>query len=260
MSTIKRRVVYDCTPEFAERAEQMANLLSYKKVELVQAPFGEAKAAPDALAILLDPKDSAQAIQYYQRYPKDMEKLGVMDTIFFDGQRLWPDLLYIHAFRDLVFSKVPALNIKLRCYLAGDHLLIEPAVFALSKLGYTQFYWVTRHREKCQIRIDRLKQILLGLQFRSLDTSELTLQNNNGSLILNGVTDPEEIDLLDDLAYLNFLQPPGMIIDLEASQPVDWGASEDQSTGYPVGKGFDLRRCYDALVMKTLNQILSNQP
>lgn len=260
MASKLRKIVYDCTPEFSERNEFMSNLLSYKKLELVQSEFEQCKNAEDAIAILVDPADSPTIFRHYTRFAKDAEQLGVVDSIFFEGNRYWPNVLYKKAFGDLVFAKVPSLNIKLRCYLAGDHALMEPAIFALSKLGYTDFVWVTREPEVAQARIDKVKTMLLGLNLKTIDTSELTLQSNNGSLILNGVTDKDEVDLLDDLAYLNFLQPPGMIIDLNCSQPVEWGASEDQATGYPIGTARDLHRCYDSLVMKEISRILSIQP
>jgi hypothetical protein len=260
MALNQRRIVYDCTPFHLERADFLKNLLSYKKLELVQADFESCKEQEDALVILVDPAESSKAFQHYRRFAKDAEQLGVIDTVFFEGNRYWPNVIYKAAFGDLVFSKVPSLNIKLRCYLAGDHALIEPAIFALSKLGYSDIVWITREPESARTRIDRIQRMLLGLNLTTIDTSELTLQSNNGSLILNGVTDLEEIDLLDDLAYLNFLQPPGMIIDLNCSQPVEWGASEDQSTGYPIGTARDLRRCYDSLVMKEIQRILSIQP
>lgn len=256
---MKRRVIYDCTPDFAAREKFLGDLLGYKNIQLQQSTFAESKDQADALAILVDPKESLGLLSLFPNRSQDVEKIQLFDTVIFSGGRMWPNCFYRHAFKDLVFAKCPSLNTRLRCYLAGEHPLLLPAIDAFSKLGISQYYWITKNTAAVEELIRLAKSIFIGLKIEVMKTMELTLQANNGSVVINGVIDPSESDILDDLAYLNFLDHPGLIVDLESSTPVEWGATEDEAQGYPKAGRSDLLKMYDTILMKEISLLITNK-
>jgi len=256
---MSRRVIYDCTPDFAAREKFLGELLGYKKIQLRKSTFVESKTQLDALAILVDPMESLGLLPQFTSRSQDVEKMQFFDTVVYSGGRLWPNCFYRHAFKDLVFSKCPSLNTRLRCYLAGEHPLLLPAIDAFSKLGISQYCWITKNTAAVEALIRLAKSIFIGLNIEVMKTMELTLQANNGCVVINGVVDPSESDILDDLAYLNFLDHPGLIVDLESSVPVEWGTTEDATQGYPKASRSDLLKMYDTILMKEISLLVANK-
>lgn len=254
-----RNAIYDCTGSFEDRKGFIGEMLSYKKLGIAQATFEEAVEKPDALVVLLDPSRSEEILAKYSNRSQDLELLRVVDCLVFEGGRLWPHCLYRKAFQEVVYDKSPALDTSLRCYVAGDHPLIPVALESFSRLGYSQFHWIAGDAAAVTPTIERMRRFLIGMKINLLKSSELNLQANNGSLILNGITAEKDQAILDDLAYLNFLQPPGLILDLEASEIVDWGVSEEDGRGFPIVTRKDLLKVYDSVLMKSLTTILANQ-
>lgn len=255
-----RNTIYDCTANFEERKNFLGEMLSYKKLAITPGTFDEAVEKPDALAVLFDPARSEEIFTKFSNRAQDLELLRVVDALIFEGGRLWPHCLFRKSFQDVVYDKAPSLDTSLRCYVAGDHPLIPVALESFSRLGYSKFHWIAGDHEKLVPVLARARRLLLGMSINMLDSSELNIQANNGSLILNGVTGDKDQSILDDLAYLNFLQPPGLILDLQSSaEAVDWGVSEEDGRGFPIVSRKDLLKVYDSTLMKTLTTILTNQ-
>lgn len=255
---MNRNTIYDCTTSFEDRKNFLGEMLSYKKLGIAaMATLEEALEKPDALIVLFDPALSEEVLARFSNRSQDLELLRVVDCLVHENGRFWPRSLYRQAFRDVVYDKSPALDTSLRCYVAGDHPLIPVALESFSRLGYSQFYWIAGDRAAVAPTIERLRRYLIGMKINSLQNSELNLQANNGSLILNGITAEKDQAILDDLAYLNFLRPPGLILDLEASEPVDWGVSEEDGRGFPIVSHKDLLKVYDSVLMKALTTLLT---
>jgi len=92
------------------------------------------------------------------------------------------------------------------------------AVLAVSK-GFSQLRIVVESPDEAIPMIAHLKKFCFNVEIEALRFTDLTLQPNNGSLLVNSVDPGANLEFLEDLAYLNFLSPGALLIETHVSPP-----------------------------------------
>ena len=62
---------------------------------------------------------------------------------------------------------------------------------------------------------------ILASSGKYLSETEMTMQPNNGSIIINTLSHETESHILEDLPYLNYIKKEGLVVDLEFRGGID---------------------------------------
>ncbi len=169
--------------------------------------------ATDVVGIFVDPDESDAILGQFKEIPRHVVECRFVDFIENRKNHHLPKS-YMRTYGKEIFAcGVRGLDIRLRAYITGVGPWARVFGLLAVEAGYSHISWVVEEAEQAREISEQLRRFCFGVQFEALKHSELTLQPNNGSLLVNTLSPASNPELIQDLAYLNFLSPQGLLID-----------------------------------------------
>lgn len=167
--------------------------------------------------VIVDPNQSSKELEHLRRIPRDILLLKYFDFLKFEDGVFWPRALALESLRQVILRRVPeGLDLRAWALVTGTAPLARAALGIIFHLGFRQarlIYDAPEEMNALQLKSD-LEKYYFGLKISLQKTNELTLQPNNGSILINTVDLEANKEMLETLLYLNFLHRPGMIVDM----------------------------------------------
>lgn len=167
--------------------------------------------------LLVDPEQSAELIAASSRVPAEIVESGTVDSLIFDGRNLWIRCFLREALRRLILLQAPRLDTHSLCYLTGSDAMARLGASVAIQMGFRKLAVISEDSDQLDFFVDNLKRIFFGVDLRLLRETELTLQPNNGSLLINTIPSDSGSLVFEDLTYLNYLDKQGLVVDLPFS-------------------------------------------
>lgn len=177
------------------------------------------------------------------------KNIEAYDVLFKDqSKKIWPELFLSEAMRILILDKAKNLDTHAYAYLTGDSGLFKICWVTLIQMGFSKFAIVSKKAEEVIEEVNKIQSRFFNLQVKVLRDSELTLQPNNGSILVNTIFEDE--NLIQDLSYLNFLRSEGLVVDLPGHSAKNELISEAQQVGNIILQGGLVYGLRDFLVLQ----------
>lgn len=203
-------------------------------------------------AIIVDPNESAQWMHKLNKFPQGLGRTEFVDSIWLEEGTFWPRSLYPEVLRDLIVRVGRTLDTRAWAYVAGVGPWARLAVMAAFDLGFRRLRVITNDTEGFNDLRIRIEKFCFGLEIQPLETADVTLQPNNGSLLINTADLQNDADMLQTLLYLNFIRRPGLIVDIPFNYQLSPLLQEGQHNKLDVISGVDIRGLYDFHVLNRL--------
>lgn len=165
-------------------------------------------------AIRLTPDFQEIVTTLFPNLPTVERIIQVADCLFLEKNKWWPRSLLVDCLADSMVLKQPQIDTQSQGLVVGDNSEAQVALYVLIKMGFSKINLISDHSNKIQSILDRIKQSLFGIELKLISPDELTLLPNICSVAINTVTVDLEDPLMNDLMYLNFLKPTGLLVDL----------------------------------------------
>jgi len=195
-------------PQFADFSYQVANgSLSPSHLKAGEAFFHKwpLHKSPEALALFSSRPEKVQLLETLDCL---VTKMGPNNQVQF-----WPELFLPAVIRKSIKNKVSTLNLNHFAYVVSQDLWMRPLASAAVNLGYANIKLVGTDIDFLKNQKNYLSRKLIGVNFETVLTQELTLQPQQAGLLMNSLDLQKSKDCLQDLAYFNFMTPEGLFLD-----------------------------------------------
>lgn len=191
-------------------------------------------------ALLLSPANAALFIQMWPKLPAEVVESGFADAALCERNQWWFRSFMREALKQAIIDTAPQLDTHSLAYVTGSGPEARLCAGVAAQLGFKKITFIARDQDEAQNLVDRLQRMFFDLDVKILKDTELTLQPNNGSLLLNCIAADSGESMLDDLPYLNFLKKDGLVVDLPYPQGLQQLIDEAKHVGVRNVDGFDL--------------------
>jgi hypothetical protein len=229
----------------------LSEALADEQAELTQFKHFLKHVAADAAGIFLEQDYSPVVISSLHQVPAKILEISTLDALLRDpAGRWWPHSYLKLALHEKIAERAPALDCTQIAYVTGDNFVMQVAVSVAVQLGFSSIHIVVSHPEQSKDWTKVLQRKYFGIEFKLISSSDLTLQKNNGSLLINTVDSQQSEGLMEDLSYLNFLLAGGLVVDLNILPLKNHLIEEATHVGLPVLAGSEVHGYTDFLVLK----------
>ncbi|USN48886.1 MAG: hypothetical protein H6626_07300 [Pseudobdellovibrionaceae bacterium] len=158
-------------------------------------------------------------MQYFKKNTADVRHLGAADTIVkVDGEWWLANVTFPALQREL--SEIGTkLNISSEALIVGAGASARAAVGAIVKMGFKTVNISNQFDEQAQDLIGDVKRKYFDVKFNFVPKDQLILLPGTNGIVINTTPFSPENDVLNELYYFNFLQRPGVAMDLVLSPP-----------------------------------------
>lgn len=207
-----------------------------------------------ANGVLIDAENSEFVLTDLRHIPREVLLVRHVDFIERDGQKLWPRSLLTQSLRQIVLRRAKSLDLRAWGLVTGVSPAARAALVSVFDLGYRQVRLVHNEPEEeaAQVLKADFEKFCFGLHIELQRRGELTLQPNNGSILVNVCDLKADADLLQTLLYLNFIHRPGLIVDLSATEVEGALLKEGQISGFDTVAGFEAQAEWDYSLLHLL--------
>lgn len=205
-----------------------------------------------AVASITDFRTSPDLVAKIPAQPTDVKAFQCADSLFFENGQWWPRLNLKEAIRLLIVKKVRSLDIRESAYVIGEGPMLRLLAGLVVTFGFSKVYMVGLSNEDVHNQIEILKKNYVGIDWRPLDTNQLTMQTVGATLLVNSVSLTEDTGLASDLAYFNFMKGQGLVVDLEVYPSTHPILEEAEKASLRVLSGFDVRAQQDYLFLQRI--------
>lgn len=214
----------------------------------------EAEQAENSIEILTG-WDSEDHLLRLKNVPREVVLTRHLDVIERTAGKIWPRSLLPTALKQIVLRSSKGLDLRDWALVTGTSSVSRAALISVFELGYRMVRLV--HADGEEDKAERIRRdyekFCFGLKILPQKRAELTLQPNNGSLVVNVEDLTQDEDLLQTLLYLNFLHRPGLVIDLTGDQGVESALlKEARLSGFETVSEFRVRTEWDFLLLQSL--------
>jgi len=182
---------------------------------------GDLLANPEALlktneadGVLLPPFYSDLLLAASARIPTEVREAGYVDSVIRQNGAMWIRCYFREALHQLILEKASKLDTHAIAYVTGSDPLARLSAVVAIQMGFQKIVLISENHEEADQIIQQLQKLFFSLDFTLLRETELTLQPNNGSLLLNTLQAESGGVVFEDLTYLNFLKKDGLVVDL----------------------------------------------
>lgn len=165
-------------------------------------------------AALLNLTESQKLVGQMVTLPTETRLLGCADCLFYQDGAWWPRLNLKDAMHELIVKKARTLDINESAYIIGEGAMLRVMASLVVGFGFSRVHLVGLTLRDAEDQRDRLKKNFMGIDWRTLDISQLTMQTDGGTIMVNALPVANNVNLMNDLAYFNFMKNDGLIIDL----------------------------------------------
>lgn len=196
--------------------------------------------------MLVDPNMSFQIYPLLTVHTTDVRLTHCLDSFVPAEGKWYPRLFLFEGLRELIVERVKNLDRRFGGYVIGDADEVRIAAAALINVGLKQIILVGEDEQKCEDHAKILRRNYLGIDVRVLPSHAITTTNLMGSLVVNTIDLQQASQLATDLAYFNYLNPSGAIIDMHF-------ANEDGPLiKEAVRAGIQSHRCFEVYAYRDL--------
>jgi hypothetical protein len=253
-----KKIVEFAQQPFIERREFWQQLAPEFAVEFIDFQEGRdqlfadfQKIFAEADVALVSADYSKIFFEYFPQISRRLLEVGRIDMIE-KTQITSPLCLAREALHELIVEKAPNLDTHAKAYVTGADASMRVALSVLVQLGYRHINIVHDEVEMIEGIISELKRFYFGVQLYSLKNMDLTLQPNNGSILINTVQLDNQPDLLQDLSYLNFIYGSGLIVETNTFPLGHSLIDEAKNVGLTVLSGAEVGGQVDWMFLRKL--------
>ncbi len=165
-------------------------------------------------AAVLELVDSQKIISQMTTLPTETRLLSCADCLFYEDGAWWPRLNLKEAMRELIIKKAKTLDINESAFIIGEGPMLRLLASLVVSFGYSKVFLVGLSIVDVDQQVERLKKNFVGIDWRPMEASQLTMQTVGATILINSISLTENPNLLSDLAYFNFMKNNGLVIDL----------------------------------------------
>jgi hypothetical protein len=218
-------------------------------VDWVEGDLDQVLKKKEAHFLLLPPEQTNALKSKFRVFSLSVEQLGFFDSAVFENNEYRPQAQYGAILKNFIVHIGKNLDIKKLCYVAGAGPWVRLSVHVAFQLGYRNFVLVDSNQQSAIENLAEISRSCFPINIKTVEPQALTLEPNNGSLLISCQALLEGSELLETLLYLNFVRSPGLICDLHFQPALSPLLVEGTHTGFDVVSGFDLRALYDYYVL-----------
>lgn len=196
------RLLFECLQQKAKGTEWVQLEHETWKNEKCRAYFLSQSASPEILASTT-------------RLSSEVRSTGACDVLVREQETLWPHNILAEVCLELIVERAPRLDTQSFAYVTGSGPWARTMIAELIQMGFSKLCWVADNVDDIQPAVAELRDAFFGIQLYTLPSEDLTLQANNGSLLVNTISALENPDFVADLSYFNFIQKGGLVVDLQ---------------------------------------------
>ena len=208
----------------------------------------------NAQYILVDELHSGFLLKIIPGVSRRILEIDRIDSIFIDEKgNLWPNCFTRESLHELIVAKASNLDTSAKAYITGQDSKMRVALSVAVQLGYRQINLISEN-ESDSVGSDQIfKKLFFETQVKRLKNTDLTLQKNDGTLLINTLDLHVHKELAEDLTFLNFIYGEGLVVDTQQFQSSNSVLDEALHVGLRVLTGLELQALTD---YKTLVSIL----
>lgn len=165
-------------------------------------------------AVLIDVNQSPELVRQIPILPTEVRSLYCADGIFLEDGQWWPRLDLKDAIHELIVKKGKNLDIKETAFIIGEGVFLRLLGALAASFGFARVTMVGLSEEDVQQQIRFLQQAFVGIDWRMMEASQLTMQTSTATLLMNALSIKSHEHIVNDLAYFNFMKPQGLFVDL----------------------------------------------
>ena len=166
-------------------------------------------------AALLDLVDSQKLIGQMTTLPTETRLLSCADCLFYEDGAWWPRLNLKEAMRELIVKKARNLDINESAFIIGEGPMLRLLASLVVSFGFSKVFLVGLSLADVHEQRDRLKKNFVGIDWRPIEASQLTMQTVGATILVNSISLASNQGLMNDLAYFNFMKNQGLVVDLD---------------------------------------------
>lgn len=222
-----------------------ASPLAQHMQQKLQAPFEILKESndilkPDLNLVFVPESSSAWLLNQLQKNSSEVQILGTCDTLVRNHEGSWPHNVTSEILRSHLMQRAPKLNNRSQAYVTGEGARSQTVVGVLIQMGFAKINWVSEDPDRLQKSCDEMKRKFFNVVLEPMRNSELTLQPNNGSILVNTVESKSNPVFMQDLCYLNFIQKGGVVVDLDLTNGFTTLLEEARHVNHQVIQGSEV--------------------
>ncbi len=203
-------------------------------------------------AMILDQEPPVDTVAKMKEVPIEVLEVGSFDCVFFDSGHNIPRILLTHALHDLITQRAPRLSTAHAAYVAGELAISAATIIMTIKLGFQKIFWIVPENSNVDAMAQKIVKKYFGIELLILRDSDLTLQPNDGSLLINFYKELDRKEAIDDFAYLNFLRHEGLVMDIPFSVKPNHLLEEAFHSKVQTVDGIDIHGMRDYLFLRQL--------
>jgi hypothetical protein len=185
--------------------------------------------------------------------PKKIVDIQKVDVLARDERRKWwPECRLRDSLHELVIGRTPHLDCSQMAYVTGLGLEMRVAMAVVAQLGFPTINLVVMDLVEGEKALAELQRKYFSVKINLLENADLTMQKNNGSLLINTARDEQTSDLIRDLSYLNFVLADGLVVDMNVLPLKNQMIEEARNVGLPVLLGWEILGYRDYLLLKQM--------
>jgi len=213
-------------------------------------------AAQKANVLLVDPIETEKWLHRLNKSSQDLRRVGFLDSIWLDKGVYWPQTIYPEALRDLMVKVGKSLDFSGCAYIAPSSAAWgRLCALAAFDLGYRKIRFICNDLALTEAIKAQIEKFCFGIEIEGLETAGVTLQPNNGSLLMNACDLKNDPDMKQTLLYLNFVRPGSLIVDIPFSSQASALEQEALSANYEVISNSQVRGVFDFLILRRLGLV-----
>ena len=202
-------------------------------------------------AVHVDFTSSELIMQSWPSSPTLIRQLRCFDYFISDQQQIWPRLFLYDTLRKLIVDRSKEHDIREAAYVVCDNLIGRVLVTLMIHLGHKKVFLVSEDEKFIAEEVEKLRRVNLGVEIVGLSTQHLTIQTTRASILINTLQLEKNSQILNDLAYFNFMKKEGLVLDLNLDQSQNLILDEAQKA--------DLKIIDSAIVAASYNFALIEQ-
>ena len=211
------------------------------------------KTLKDVAGIFVE-NDPAQAlIHAMEIFPQKIRELRTFDCLLPDtAGQWWPHCYLKLALSERISLKSPHLDCTQIAYITGDGNNMKVAASIAVQFGFPSIFLVIDESQAVEETLAHLRRQYFGVNFQTITSGDLTLQKNNGSLLINTAQFNKSEEFIEDLSYLNFLLGGALVVDTNVLPLTNNLLSEALHVGLTILGGAEVLGLADYLMLRDI--------
>ena len=161
--------------------------------------------------ILISSKHAKALLPYFKKTPNRIVEIKTFDILIREHGEFWPHSILRDSIHMTIAEKYSALDTSSTVYITGLGAKARVAISVAVQMGFETVRIVTSTVSKSEVQ--ELQRKYFGVRFELLDSGALTIQTNDGSMLVNTLDLANNQIVSEDMSYLNFLKSNSLILD-----------------------------------------------